>query len=241
MSPPQDLLQFLPVGELFDRLPDTVFFVKDVEGRYFVANTTLAMRCKRQKEELIGKLPSEVLGRTLGERYEAQDRSIVKTGSSILDRLELHIYPDRTVGWCVTNKFPLVSETGAIVGVTGISKDLGAPHFENDDFKRLKSVIAYVKDNQADVPTVQKLSQLADMSPYQLDRRIHQVFGLTTGQWVLKQRLDHAQLQLVQSDTKIAQIALDCGYEDQSAFSRQFRKTTGLTPSQFRTVYRQID
>jgi AraC-like DNA-binding protein len=37
----------------------------------------------------------------------------------------------------------------------------------------------------------------------------------------------------------IAAIALDCGYSDQSAFTRQFRQTVGISPSQYRTAYGQ--
>ena len=52
-----------PVAALFDQLPDIVFFVKDAEGRYTDANRTLAERCGlRDKSELLGKRPAEVLG-----------------------------------------------------------------------------------------------------------------------------------------------------------------------------------
>ena len=243
-SPPlpvADLMAQLPIGDIFDRLADTVFFIKDLRGRYILANSTLAHRCKQPKEKLIGRLPSEFLGKTLGERYEAQDRSVLDSGLPILDRLELHAYPDRTIGWCITNKFPIFDAAGAIVGVTGISKDLGAPDLENSDFAGLNFVIDYVKQNLARNPTVTELANLANLSPYQLDRRLFHVFGLTTGQWVLKQRLDVAQRDLITSEKSIAEVSLDCGYEDQSAFSRQFRKTTGLTPTEFRRLYMEGD
>ena len=37
----------------------------------------------------------------------------------------------------------------------------------------------------------------------------------------------------------IAVIALDCGYSDQSAFTRQFRQAVGLSPSECRRTFRQ--
>ncbi|MEM9304462.1 MAG: AraC family transcriptional regulator [Pseudomonadota bacterium] len=235
---PGDLLRALPVGALFDCLVDTVFFVKDATGRYVLANTTLATRCRRQdRNELVGKRPSEVLGPTLGEGYEAQDRQVLDTGTRIEDRLELHLYPERSVGWCLTNKFPLRNGSGDIVGVVGISKDLGAPRTDSAAFDRLKSVITHVQGSLDAAPTVRQLAGLAKLTPYQLDRRIRMIFGLSTGQWVLRQRLDHARRLLAESDRAIAEIALAAGYEDQSAFTRQFRKTTGLTPSRFRALY----
>ncbi|WOR15497.1 AraC family transcriptional regulator [Hyphomonas sp. FCG-A18] len=233
------LLPTLPLSDLFDRLSDTVFFIKDSGGRYLLVNDTLAKRCKHSsKDELIGKLPSTVLGKALGERYEAQDKLIIETGTPILDRLEVHIYPDRTTGWCITNKFPLIEEDGSIVGLAGISKDLGAPHIDNDNFPKLKSVIEHVKEHISETHTIQDLSEMAGLSPYQLDRRMQQIFGLTTGQWVLKQRIDFARQELTESDKPLAEIAMDAGYEDQSAFSRQFKKATGLTPTQVRKILR---
>ena len=64
------------------------------------------------------------------------------------------------------------------------------------------------------------------------------IFGLTTGQWLLKTRIDRAQRLLSESNLGIAAIAVAVGYTDQSAFSRQFRTATSLTPNQFRSASR---
>ena len=55
------------------------------------------------------------------------------------------------------------------------------------------------------------MQPLAQMSLYQFDRRMRQVFGLTPGQWILKLRIDFAQQELRTSDDSIAQIALNAG------------------------------
>jgi AraC-like DNA-binding protein len=74
------------------------------------------------------------------------------------------------------------------------------------------------------------------MSIYQLDRRMRRVFGLTTGQWILKSRISRASAGLVDPDKPIAEVALDAGYADQSSFTRQFRRSTGLSPSEYRKL-----
>ena len=71
-----------------------------------------------------------------------------------------------------------------------------------------------------------------------LIRRVRQIFRLTTGQMLLKLRIDAAAEQLRDNDRPVAQIALACGYSDQSAFTRQFRRTIGLTPLEYRSAYR---
>lgn len=227
--------QYWPTEELFDCLLDTVFFIKNAKGQYEVVNDTLVKRCGyRTKSELIGKTPSETQGKSLGSGYEKQDQTILATGQPILNQLELHIYPNRSIGWCVTNKYALRDENGNLAGVAGVSQDLRTPDKNHKDYAQLRSVIDYTELNLHLPPDINSLTVIAQLSPYQLDRRIRHVFGLSTGQWVLKQRLDLARKQLLTTDIPIAEIALNAGYKDQSAFSRQFYRATGFSPSAFR-------
>jgi AraC-like DNA-binding protein len=71
---------------------------------------------------------------------------------------------------------------------------------------------------------------------YQLDRRMRRVFGLTTGQWMLKMRISHASNVLIETRKPIADVALEAGYADQSSFTRQFRRSVGLAPSEYRKL-----
>ena len=220
---------------LFDQLSDTVFFVKDREGRYVCVNDTLVARCRRTgKSDLLGRHPSEVFGDYLGGDYEAQDHAVLQSGEQLVDKLEMHVYEPHELGWCLTSKFPLVGEEGRIVGLVGISRDLKSPSTAGIEHAQIAAALAHAESHLAEPPSVVELAEKAQLSIYQLDRRMKQIFGLSTGQWLLKTRIDHASRQLLTTDTPIASIALDCGYKDQSAFTRQFRRTTGRTPSAFR-------
>ena len=92
---------------LFDCLPDLVFFLKNRRGEYVVVNQTLVERCRRRsKGELIGRCADEIFPAPLGENYRAQDQSVLRHGSAILNQLELHFYASGGRGWCLTNKLP---------------------------------------------------------------------------------------------------------------------------------------
>ena len=220
---------------LFDQMSDIVFFIKDEEGRYVVANNALVERCGLlQKSELLGKRPSDVLGETLGRSYEQQDKDVISTGRPIVDQLELHVVQSKDVGWCLTSKLPLAGQDGGAVGLVGYSRDLRLPDMSSEEFEHIADAIEYAEQNIAQRPGIRKLAAIADMSVYQLDRRMQRVFGLTTGQWFLKTRISYASRLLVETETPIAEVALAAGYSDQSAFTRQFRRSTGLSPSQYR-------
>jgi AraC-like DNA-binding protein len=51
-----------------------------------------------------------------------------------------------------------------------------------------------------------------------------------------KLRIDAAMRMLQETESAIAAVGHACGYSDQSAFTRQFRKLTGLTPGQYRAM-----
>ena len=223
--------------ELFDHLSDIVFFIKNAKGEYLIANTTLVTRCGLHgKQDLIGRTASEVLRPPLGDRFFDQDQQVLKTGDPLLSQLELHLYASGEVGWCVTTKLPLRKHGGQVIGLVGVSQDLRLPDYEANEYKHVAAAIDYGERNLSKRPSVDRLAAVAGMSRYQLDRRIRHVFGLTTGQWLIKIRIDLAQRLLSETDTPVAAIALKAGYSDQSAFTRQFRRATGLAPREYRTA-----
>jgi AraC-like DNA-binding protein len=233
----QQLKPPLTGEELFDHLADIVYFIKDANGKYLIVNETLVTRCGfAHKQSLIGRTPAEVLRAPLGDRFASQDRDVLKSGKPLLSQLELHVHPTGEVGWCMTTKLPLRDQLGKVVGLVGVSQDLRIPDIETEDYQQMASAIEFAEQNLSAPPSVEKLAKIAQMSRYQLDRRMRRVFGLTTGQWLLKVRLDVAQRLLQETNLSISAVAMESGYSDQSAFTRQFRRATGLTPGEYRAA-----
>jgi AraC-like DNA-binding protein len=79
---------------------------------------------------------------------------------------------------------------------------------------------------------------MAGMSVAQLERYFHKVFHLTPRQVLLKTRLDAATALLVTHD-KVTDVAALCGYTDHSAFTRQFKATVGVTPTEYRMMLQE--
>ena len=224
---------------LFDHLHDIVFFIKNTHWQYLVVNNTLVQRCGLStKDELIGRTPGEVLRLPLSQNFEDQDRKVIQTGQPLVGQLELHFYASRDVGWCLTSKLPLRNKQSEVVGLVGVSQDLRLPDLATDEYRHVIDAINHAEANLDNPPSVSELAEVAEMSAYQLDRRMRRVFGLTTGQWMLKLRLDQAQRRLISTDLSISAVAIEAGYADQSAFTRQFRRATGMSPRDFRTAHR---
>jgi AraC-like DNA-binding protein len=226
---------------LFDHIPDVVYFIKDQYGRYAMVNQTLVARCgRRTKDELLGHTTREVFPMPLGDRFLEQDLEVLTSGIPIVQKLELHLYPTRLEGWCLTDKLPLRSPDGRIAGIAGISRDLQAPGAEADHFAEVAVVLDHIRNQPGSELRVEALATMAGLSVYQLNRRIRIIFGISTNQLIAKTRIDAASEMLRSGEAPIAEIANACGYFDQSAFSRAFRKVVGLTPRQYRTRYRRV-
>ena len=75
---------------------------------------------------------------------------------------------------------------------------------------------------------------MTGLTPTQLDRRMRRVFQLSTSAFIRKTRIEHAAQLLTTTALPIAEIALTCGYGDQTAFTRQFHSTVGLPPAAYR-------
>jgi len=223
--------------ELFDRVADTVFFIKDREARYVAVNDTLARRCKvKGKADLIGRTAREVFPAPLGQRFDDQDRRVLRDGLSIAGRLELHLYPDGGQGWCLTWKEPLADRRGRIVGLAGISRDAPDMAGARPDAAALSATLAFVDDHLDAALRIPDLAARAGLSAFQFDQRIRALFGLSAGQYLTRARIERACASLRRSDAPISLVAQECGYADQAAFTRQFRKSVGLTPRAYRVV-----
>ncbi len=222
---------------LFDCLPDLVFFVKNSRSQYVVVNQTLVKRCgRRGKDELIGRRADELFPAPLGDSYRTQDDAVLRDGKAIMNQLELHFYATGGQGWCLTNKLPLLDRHRRVVGLVGVSKDLRAANERGENYTAVAGVVREIQQRFDEPMRIRDLAARAGMSVYQFDQRIRRIFHLTAGQLIQKTRMEAAVQRLRNTNDSIATIALDCGYSDQSAFTRQFRQTVGLSPSEYRAV-----
>ena len=219
--------------QLFDHLPETAFFLKDLDGRYLAVNQSLVERCGlRLKRELIGRHVRDIFPEPLAGQYASQDQSVLRTGRPITDHLELHWYARRRPDWCLTTKLPIRDSNARINGLIGISRDIRAPGDRSEIPSSLLPTLEQLEQNLDHSPA--SLARIAGLSPVRFARLIRRIFRLTPSQLITQTRLAAAS-EMLRSDTaSIIEIAHACGFSDHSAFTRTFRAATGVTPSQYR-------
>lgn len=72
------------------------------------------------------------------------------------------------------------------------------------------------------------------MSQSQLNRKVKSITGFNTAEYILQMRMEQARRLLASTEIPVGEIAARCGFEDQSYFTRMFRSTFDMTPTQYR-------
>lgn len=83
-----------------------------------------------------------------------------------------------------------------------------------------------------------ELAGIARVHPSHLARTFRAVHGCTIGDYARELRVQRARELLARSALPLARIALQCGFADQSHFTRAFRRTVGVTPAAYRRTAR---
>jgi len=221
--------------QLFDAMPDVVFFAKDRGARYLAVNQALVERVGAAgRGALLGKTAAEVFEQPMADAFHEQDVEVMASGQALREVLELHLYGDGTQGWCLTSKTAVRGDDGTVVGLFGVSRDVHMPAAEGRGYNELAAAVAHVREHYGEPLRVEDLTELCGLSLYQFEQRMKRVFQMTAGQYIVRTRIQVACDRLRRGGEAIVDIALGCGFSDQSAFSRQFRATVGCTPSEYR-------
>lgn len=98
----------------------------------------------------------------------------------------------------------------------------------------IQKMIDWIEDNLAVNPTLLEMSNQIGYSPYYCSSRFHEIVGMTIKNYVAGRRLAKAALGLRDTDERIIDIAIKCGYSSQEALTRAFVAAYGCTPSAYR-------
>jgi AraC-like DNA-binding protein len=232
-----------PPGELFDCLEDVVAWVKDREGRYTWVNRAFLVSYSSDVPES-GADPRRVLGKTdydlsppfLADQFRLDDEHVL-SGNRIVNRIELVGAAEGEACWHVTNKVPVSDAKGRIVGTAGITRPLRAPDAAAGD--GFGPVLTYIRDHYLEAIGNRELARRAHMSVRAFERRFLAQFHVSPQKYLRKLRLRLASRELVYTEARMAEVALRCGFADQSHFTREFRRHYGVTPREYRERYRR--
>lgn len=102
------------------------------------------------------------------------------------------------------------------------------------DERQIARVDDYIASHLGESVTIDDLAELLGCSKFYFLREFKKLQGVTPYQYLMSRRLVESKQRLTQTAQSISAIAAALGFNDQSHFTRAFKKEYGLTPGQWR-------
>lgn len=103
---------------------------------------------------------------------------------------------------------------------------------------RVKMVIRFIEMNGDRQLSLNEIAQSINVSPWHLCRLFKTGTGTSVNQYLLGRRMQKAKGLLETTCLRVKEIMNQVGIRDESHFARTFKKLYGVSPSQYRTLYR---
>lgn len=98
---------------------------------------------------------------------------------------------------------------------------------------KVEKIISYMHQNINSKVTLPELSKLVHMTPAYMSRAFKEITGYTIIEYFNKLKIDKSKELLIEGNKKVKEVAQELGFVDEFYFSRMFKKSEGITPSQF--------
>ena len=102
---------------------------------------------------------------------------------------------------------------------------------------RLERVVTWLAEHLDDVLDLERLADVACMSPYHFHRVYHAMQGETAAETIRRLRLHRAAVDLLTRELPVVRIARRAGYGSQEAFTRAFKLAYGVPPARYRASF----
>jgi diguanylate cyclase (GGDEF)-like protein/PAS domain S-box-containing protein len=108
---------------MIDQVPDYLF-IKDIDSRFVVANRAVAADLGRTPEELIGKTDFDLHAPEFARGFYADEQRVIHTAEPAIALEESIMTTEGHRKWLSTSKVPLRDDSGKIIGIVGICRDV---------------------------------------------------------------------------------------------------------------------
>ncbi|MCB1208884.1 MAG: helix-turn-helix domain-containing protein [Verrucomicrobiales bacterium] len=220
---------------LFDHVPGVHFFAKDKDGRLMFASRGLLDRYQMPDDsEFMGRTDFDLNPEAMAQAYVDDDKRILNGSTEMIERIELWWDSQGMPDWFLVTKLPLLDRRRRVQGVMGVLRRPDEKEKQLPVFQTVAQAVEIIRRDFAKPLQIEGLATACGQSLRQLQRRFSTAFGITPQEFLIRTRVLEATRLLEQTALSAAQIALRCGFVDQSSFAQHFRKRIGVSPGSYR-------
>src|SRR5262245_37836905 len=136
---------------------------------------------------------------------------------------------------------PETARTTALRLVTMLSRSAPEPACARGGLApwQKRKIEQYLRDRVQQQVGLDELAQHVSLSVSHFCRAFKRTFGTTPHTYLVRLRLARAREMMLKTGSELGQIALACGFSDESHLCRTFRRETGETPGRWRRRHRE--
>jgi len=226
---------------LFQALPDVLFWIKDVKGRFVYVNKAFCHDVAvLSAEEMMGLKDEDIFPAELAEVFQRGDEDVLASREPMWNKSELVSNRMGHVEWRSTSKIPLQSSDGEWIGTAGISRKMGRV----DEVRRvgqhhkMAMIVDALYERLGESISVSELASAASVSVSTLERLFKEHLNTTPRRFIIQVKMSTACNHLMNTDMKINEISATLGFQEHANFTRAFTKTMGMSPRSYREFYK---
>ncbi|MBP9226106.1 MAG: AraC family transcriptional regulator [Verrucomicrobiales bacterium] len=225
----------LQLSSLFATLPMIAFLAKDRESRFVCANArTLEIFNLEEEWQILGRSDRDFFPLEISAGFVEEDQRVMSSGETRTYYSQMVPDIGGPLNWYVVSVSPLRDLRGTICGVAIALYDLHEVGGVAQPFQQLEPALRHLHTRFREPMETKELASLSHLSERQFTRVFGKLLGESPMRYLIRQRIRAACQDLITTDRPAGAIGLDCGFYDQSAFTRAFRTQTGLTPLRYR-------
>lgn len=100
-----------------------------------------------------------------------------------------------------------------------------------EGLQRMLDSMEYIESNLDNELYIDDIAAIACMSKFHFQRMFNMLTGYTVSEYIRNRRITVAAQELVNTKSKVIDVAMKYGYESPESFSKAFRKIHGISPS----------
>lgn len=209
------------------------YFVKNQRKEFLWMNDPLRELHGVKGDSFLGKTDYDYSPPDLAFLYQMEDESVFTSRRPVLNQPWIVNDKYGRHKWYISSKFPLFSSRNQIAGLAGIMRNV-TDEITRSPLNEMSVVVDHIFRCFADKLDIDRLASMVHLSVSQFERKFRGLFHTSPSAFVLKVRIDAAVRLLIESDCSVTEIANQCGFFDNSHFTRYFKKAIGMTPLVFR-------
>ena len=223
--------------QMADSMPNVRFNIVDDKNRVVAFNKANCATCNfRDESEIVGRRIEDAFPAVLADAYIQLYTEVRESGIPATDRICTH-RSDRSTDLALVNVFPLRDDEGRIIGTTAFYRTVSNSDITPEWYGALKKAIAHIDRHYKENITLADLAAAAGMSKSTFCRVFTSSLSISPGEYITTIRINHARKLLSETSATVEQIALECGFYDQSHFIKAFKRERGTTPGRYRRMF----